>query len=214
MRVFHADHLQDAAYDEITSLLRAGGVIAFPTDTAYGLGADPFNEAAVNRVFKIKGRAERKPILLVVNSVAMGESVSELDATFHAVAETFWPGPLTVVLRAKPVIPAIVTAGSGTIAIRWPVASLATSLVGRFGRPLTATSANRSDMPPTVTADEVRAQLDESLDALIDGGTLPWPGGSTLLDLTVDPPIILREGPVSFESLHDFFGGKIRRRIA
>ena len=212
MKVFRTETLLDADYAELTSLLQSGGVIAFPTDTAYGLGADPFNEAAIDRIFRLKGRAETQPILLIVDSLAMAKSVSVPPRVFRETAAQFWPGPLTMILRAAKSLPPKVTAGTNTIGLRWPVAESATRLLKHFKRPITATSANRSGRPSAITAEEVRAQFDESLDALIDGGTLPSRGGSTLLDLTVEPPVLLREGPVSFESLQQFFDGKIRRQ--
>ena len=164
--------------------------------------------------FSLKGRPETKPILLLVDSLAMAEYVIQPGELFQIVARKFWPGPLTVITQAAPSVPANVTAGSGTIALRWPMASFATTLVHRLGAPITATSANRSGMPSSVSADEVREQFGNSLDALIDGGRLPSRGGSTLLDLTVDPPVVVREGPVSFERLSEFFNGRIRRRVA
>jgi L-threonylcarbamoyladenylate synthase len=214
VKVFRAEILHDAAYDEIVAFLRRGGIIALPTDTAYGLGVDPYNEAAVDRLFNVKGRSESKPILLLVDSVAMAESVSRPPRNFHDVVEKFWPGPLTLVVPARSELPMKVTAGTNTIGLRWPVAPFANNLVHRFGRPITATSANRSGEPGTITADEVRAQLGDSLDALIDGGPLPARGGSTLLDLTTDPPVVLRDGPVRFEMLQEFFRGHIRRQVA
>jgi L-threonylcarbamoyladenylate synthase len=212
VKVFRTETLQDADYAQLASLLQSGGVIAFPTDTAYGLGADPFNEAAIDRIFRIKGREETKPILLIVDSLAMAKSVSVPPRVFRKTARQFWPGPLTMILRAAKSLPPKVTAGTNTIGLRWPVAEFATRLLKHFKRPITATSANRSGQPSAITAEEVRAQFDESLDVLIDGGTLPSRGGSTLLDLTVEPPVLLREGPVSFESLQQFFDGKVRRQ--
>jgi L-threonylcarbamoyladenylate synthase len=212
VRVFRTETFEDAIYDDIICLLRSGGVIAFPTDTAYGLGADPFNNAAIDRIFQIKGRAETKPILLLVSSVSMAESVAEPDGGFHDLVQQFWPGPLTVILPAAKSVPLKITAGTGTVGVRWPVSGFATQLIQRSGQPITATSANRSGLPTAITAEEVRDQLDDSVDALIDGGRLPSPGGSTLLDLTADPPVVLREGPVSFDSLQRFFDGRIRRQ--
>jgi L-threonylcarbamoyladenylate synthase len=212
VKVFRTEMFEDTACDEIVSLLRSGGIIAFPTDTAYGLGADPFNNAAVDRIFQIKGRSETKPILLLVSSVAMAESVTEPASVFHELAQQFWPGPLTVILPAAKSVPLKVTAGTETVGVRWPVADFATRLVKRFGQPITATSANQSGLPSAITAEEVRLQLDDSIDALIDGGPLPSRVGSTLIDLTVDPPLLLREGPISFETLRRFFEGRIRRR--
>ena len=220
MKVFRTETLQDADYAQLVSLLQSGGVIAFPTDTAYGLGADPFNEAAIDRIFRITGRDTfealgykgQKPILLVVDSLAMAKSVSVPPRVFRETARQFWPGPLTMILRAAKSLPPKVTAGTNTIGLRWPVADCATKLLKHFKRPITATSANRSGLPSAITVEEVREQFDESLDALIDGGTLPSRGGSTVLDLTVEPPVLLREGPVSFESLQQLFDGKIRRQ--
>jgi len=213
VKVFRTEDAQHA-YDEIVSLVRAGGVIAFPTDTAYGLAADPFNEAAVERIFKIKGRPETKPILLLVDSVAMAESVIQVTDVFYRVVQMFWPGPLTTIMHSVASVPSMVTAGTKTVGLRWPIATFATALASRFGGPITATSANRSGMPSAVTAEEVRRQLGDSVDALVDGGKLPSSTGSTLLDLTVDPPVVLREGPLPFEALAEFFAGRIRRRVA
>jgi L-threonylcarbamoyladenylate synthase len=214
VEVFRAEALHDSDYDEIVALLRGGGIIAFPTDTAYGLGVDPFNPAAVERLFKVKGRPETKPILLVVDSIAMAESVGRPPAVFHAAAKRFWPGPLTMVVGAQPNVPASVTAGTGTIGLRWPQVSFASTLLKRFGNPITATSANRTGQPSAITADEVRAQFSDGLDGLVDSGALPVRGGSTLLDVTADPPVLLREGPISFEELRDFLNGRIRRSVA
>src|SRR5207244_3651221 len=111
-------------------------------------------------------------------------------------------------------VPENVTAQTGTIGIRWPVAAFATELVHRFGSPITATSANRTGLGTCVTAAEVAAQIGTSLPIIVDGGPLPSRSGSTLLDLSTDPPAILREGPVSFEALQAFFEGNLRRRTA
>jgi len=214
VKVFRSETLHEVDYEEIVALLGGGGIIAFPTDTAYGLGIDPFNEAALDRLFLVKGRPETKPILLLVDSVAMAESVSRPSALFYSVTKEFWPGPLTLIVEAQSHLPMKLTAGTRTIGLRWPVAHIADALLKRFRKPITATSANRTGMPSAITADEIVSQFGESLDAVIDGGVLPSRGGSTLLDLTLDPPVLLREGPVRFESLHSFFQGRIRRQIA
>lgn len=211
MKVYRTETLKDEAYSEIISLLHSGGVIAFPTDTAYGLGADPFNDTAVDRIFQVKGRPDTKAILLIVSSIEMAESVAEPPKVFYDLAKQFWPGPLTVILPAKKSLPINLTAGTATVGVRWPIADFATKLVNDLGTPVTATSANRSGLPAAITADEVRNQLDESVDALVDGGELPSRGGSTVLALTADVPVVLREGPVRFEALERFFGGKVRR---
>jgi L-threonylcarbamoyladenylate synthase len=213
VKVYRTENLKDEGYGEIVSLLRSGGVIAFPTDTAYGLGADPFTDAAIERVFQIKGRPDTKAILLLVSSIEMAESVAEPADIFYELAKSFWPGPLTVILPAAKSLPIKVTAGSKTIGVRWPIADMAITLVNALGNPITATSANRSGLPAAITAEEVRAQLGESVDALIDGGELPARGGSSVLDLTTGSPVLLREGPIPFETLQRFFGGQLRRQV-
>lgn len=211
MQVFHTDSISESAFDQILSILRRGGVIGFPTDTSYGLGADPVNPEAVERIFQLKGRPETKPILVLVDSITMAESIVIPSKQFRAVAERFWPAALTLVAPAIPTLPSNLTAGTGTVGIRWPLASFATELISRFRKPITATSANLSGMPSTLSAEEVRTQLGDLLDAIIDGGVLPYRVGSTLLDLTTDPPVLLREGPVSFDVLRDFFHGRIQK---
>jgi L-threonylcarbamoyladenylate synthase len=203
MQLFDAASVSDGALRQILSFLHAGGVIAFPTDTAYGLGADPFNEIAVRRIFEIKGRPDNKPILLLVNSIAMAQSVAYVSDTALGLAERFWPGPLTMILPARATVPASVTASTGTIGVRWAKAPFANRLLDSLGHPITATSANRTGMPTAVTAAEVQDQLGESVAQLIDGGELPSRGGSTLLDLTETPARLLREGPITAAELSD-----------
>jgi len=203
MQLFDAAGLSDGAFEQILSFLRAGGVIGFPTDTAYGLGADPFNESAVRKIFEIKGRPEGKPILLLVDSIAMACTVCDLSGRAHALAERFWPGPLTMILPALENVPSIVTAGSGNVGVRWPSSDFALRLVRALGHPITATSANRSGIPSSVTAVEVCEQFGESLELVIDGGKLPARGGSTLLDLTETRPRVLREGPIPESELSE-----------
>lgn len=214
MEVFHTDYLSEREFEQILSVLRAGGVIGFPTDTAYGLGADPFNEVAVSRIFHLKGRPETKPILLLVDSIQMTESLTNPTPLFRTVAQAFWPGPLTIVLPARNHVPATVTAGTNTVGVRWPLAPFATRLVKGLGGAVTATSANASGQPACVTSDEVRHQLGDSLALMIDGGILPERGGSTILDLSTDVPTVLREGPVSFAALEGVCGGSLKRVTA
>jgi L-threonylcarbamoyladenylate synthase len=203
MQLFDAGSLSDGALEQILSFLHAGGVIAFPTDTAYGLGADPFNVGAVRRIFEIKGRAETKPILVLVNSMEMASRVATVSDRAAALAERFWPGPLTMILPARENVPSAVTAGTGTVGVRWADAPFAQRLIAAFEKPITATSANLAGMPSAITVAEVRQQLGESIDLIIDGGTLPARGGSTLLDLTEIPARLLREGPIAGAELSD-----------
>lgn len=211
MQVFNAASLAQRDFEQILSFLRGGGVIGFPTDTAYGLGADPWNETAVRQIFKIKGRPESKPILLLVDSYEMLDQVASIPKDLHELTDKFWPGPLTMILPARErTVVSSITAGTGTVGVRWPSATFPLKLVAAFKKPITATSANRTGMGTTVTAEEVRFQLHDRLDVLIDGGRLPARSGSTLLDLSVDPPVLLREGPITFEALQEALKGRIR----
>ena len=225
MQIFDAGNLTAGDFDQILSFLRAGGVIGFPTDTAYGLGADPFSDSAVRRIFELKGRSETKPILVLVDSLAMLRQLvawPDVSESAKTLAQRFWPGPLTMILPALATVPRLVTAGTGTIGVRWPKAPFATSLVRAFGKPLTATSANKSGQPSTASAAEVRRQLGMDLELLIeirnevpngeshDSGVLAAPAGSTLLDMSGRTPKILREGPVSRDALCEALNGNIQ----
>src|SRR4051812_36093917 len=217
MQTFDAANLSDRDFDQILSFLRAGGVIGFPTDTAYGLGADPFQESAIRRIFEIKGRPESKPVLVLVDSMTMLSRIadcSSVSGITELLARRFWPGPLTLILPVlssdSENVSRLVTAGTGTIGVRWPQSLFATRLVRAFGRPITATSANKSGQSSTASADEVRTQLGMDLEMLVDGGALANPQGSTMLDLTQSQPTIVREGPISRRALHEALNGNIR----
>jgi L-threonylcarbamoyladenylate synthase len=165
----------------------------------------------VRQIFKIKGRPEDKPILLLINSFEMLEQLAFIPKDLHELTDKFWPGPLTMILPAREAtVLSSITGGSGTVGVRWPCAPFALRLVQALRKPITATSANRTGTGSAVTADEVRFQLNGRLDLLIDGGTLPARSGSTLLDLSVDPPVLLREGPVSLAALQEAMNGRIR----
>lgn len=182
--------------------LRAGGLVAFPTDTVYGLGARAWDEQAVAQLYVAKGRAETKAIpLLLVSVDALRDVVAEIPPVALALAARFWPGPLTLVLHRHPRVPDVVTGGGPTVAVRVPDHPVARRLISTLGEPLAATSANLSGAPSPVTAEEVAAQLGGRIPLILDGG--PCPGGlaSTVLDLTVTPPTILRRGPVRLADL-------------
>ena len=182
--------------------LRAGSLVAFPTDTVYGLGARAWDEGAVAQLYVAKGRAETKAIPLLLASVdALREIVVGFPSVALALAARFWPGPLTLVLYRRARVPDVVTGGGPTVAVRVPDHPVALRLIAALGEPLAATSANLSGAPSPVTAEEVAAQLGGRIPLILDGG--PCPGGlaSTVLDLTVSPPVILRRGPVRPEDL-------------
>jgi L-threonylcarbamoyladenylate synthase len=200
--------------EEIVGILRQGGVVCIPTDTAYGLAVNPHHAEAVRRLFDLKGRGADDPILLLVDSVEMTGTVGVRSPQFESVAGKFWPGPITIVIRAQPSLSERITAGTGTVGIRWPATSFPLDLLQALGGPVTATSANRSGQPIAATVDEAVEQLGDRLDAVVDGGLLNPSGTSTVLDLTSDPPVVLREGPVRFGALAEFLGGRLVKRPA
>jgi L-threonylcarbamoyladenylate synthase len=185
------------ALDEAVAVLRGGGLVAFPTETFYGLGAAARQAAAVRRIFQVKGRPEGKPLLVLVDSIAMVETVAlEIPARGRELMARHWPGALTLVLRARPEVPDEVTAGSGTVGVRLSAHPVARALVRALGAPVTAPSANRSGLTPPTTAAEVRRHLGGHIELVLDGGATAGGAPSTVLDLTVDPPRLLRAGAV------------------
>ena len=178
-------------------VIRAGGVAAVPTDTLYGLAADPFNAAAVKKLFRIKRRPENMPILLLVDSLQRMENlVARTPEGFRSLAARFWPGPLTMILPARPGVPCAVTAGSGTVAVRLPRSALIRSLVRLARRPLTGTSANLSGRAGGRSADEADRQLGALLDLLLDAGSAKRALPSTIVDLSGRAPRVVRSGAI------------------
>jgi len=188
--------------EEIRSTLDSGGVIAFPTDTFYGLGADPFDPDALSEIFRIKQRPPEKPLLILIHSI------DQLDNLTHGVSDNarklmkyFWPGPLTLLFKAAADLPEALTAGTGTVGVRLPGHLFTRKLLEALDRPLTAPSANISGMGESTTSQQVENTLGEKLDLIIDGG--PAPGGkpSTIVDTTTTPPTLIREGALSRSNL-------------
>jgi len=183
------------------AVVEAGGLVAFPTESFYGLGADALDPAAVARVFDVKGRPDDKPLLVLVDSIEM---VTELAAAIpdgaRALMARHWPGALTLVLRASARVPAGLTGGTGTVGVRLPGHAVARALVAAAARPVTAPSANPSAASPPRTAGDVREYFDGRVELILDGGTTTGGAGSTVADCTVWPPRILRQGPVIVEA--------------
>lgn len=181
--------------------IQAGGLVAFPTESFYGLGADALDAGAVARVFEVKGRPDDKPLLVLVDSIDM---VAELAAAIpdgaRALMARHWPGALTLVLRASARVPAGLTGGTGTVGVRLPGHAVARALVAATARPVTAPSANPNGAPPPRTAGDVRGYFDGRVELIVDGGPTAGGAGSTVADCTVWPPRILRQGPVIVEA--------------
>lgn len=186
------------ALDLAVRVIRRGGLVAFPTETFYGLGAAALDASAVGRVFEAKGRPADKPLLVLVDSVGMVAALAaEVSPRARRLMARYWPGPLTLVLRARPELPEALTAGSGTIGVRLSGHALARRLVQLVGTPVTAPSANPHGAPSPCTADEVVAGLGDRVDLVLDGGRTPGGPPSTVLDLTRVPPVVLRRGAVT-----------------
>lgn len=183
--------------ERAAAAIRAGEVVAMPTDTVYGLAGNPFDAGAVQRIVRLKGRPETKPILLLVDSIRQAETLAaEIPEAFERLAARFWPGPLTMILRAAASVPRWITAGTGTVAVRLPGSVLAREIVRAARVPLTGTSANRSGQAAVVTAQGVREQFPRGLVLIVDGGPARSNVPSTLVDLTSEPRV-LREGAVA-----------------
>jgi L-threonylcarbamoyladenylate synthase len=188
--------------------IRAGQVLGMPTDTFYGLAADPFNLRAVDRVYEIKSRLRHKPLSLLIESVDQAEELTRpLPEEFYKLARRFWPGPLTIIVRAASRLPLKVTANTGNVALRVPAAKIPLEVIRTAGIPITATSANLSGAAECTTAVQVRDQLRDRISIILDGGTSPREIPSTIVDLTDDDArwSILREGAIPSQDISEFF---------
>ncbi len=178
-------------------------MIAFPTDTFYGLGACPFDARAVQRIVDLKDRSLRTaPILVLIRSRAdLAALVAEITPVAERLMDACWPGPLTIVFRAVAAVPPVLTAGTGTIGVRLPAHPDVQRVLEAVGGPLTATSVNRSGQPPATTGDEVERAFGNGVDAILDGGATPGGLPSTVVDTTVTPPRVIREGRIPTASV-------------
>ena len=192
-----------AAIEEAAAALRDGKLVAFPTETVYGLGAHALNETAVQKIFDAKERPATDP--LIVHIAHVGQ-VSQCAASFPALARklalSFWAGPLTLILPKKPSIPDLVTAGLPNVALRAPAHRVARALVETAGIPIAAPSANRFSRPSPTTAAHVAHDLDGRVDLILDGGATDIGVESTIVDFSVDPPVLRRPGGITFEQVH------------
>jgi L-threonylcarbamoyladenylate synthase len=185
-------------------IISRGGIIAFRTDTFYGLGADPFNPSALQRIKQLKGREANKPILVVISdSDQIERFISERSHAFDLLAECFWPGALTLIGQAAPAVPDELTAGTGTVGIRLPGDDNVRALVRACGGALTATSANRSGSDPARTAKEVEKYFASAIDLIVDGGEARVDHPSTVVDASGAEPKLIREGAVHWSEIQN-----------
>ena len=200
--------MPDDDLDKAATLLRQGGVVAFPTETVYGLGANALDAKAVGRIFAIKERPLSSPLIAHVASIAMAQSIlADWPPIAQTLATRFWPGPLTLVLRKRPNVPDIVTAGLASVGVRMPSHPMALELIERAGVPIAAPSANRFTQVSPTTADHVRRMLGDRIDMVLDGGPSKVGIESTVVSLTGAQPTVLRPGMITITELEDATGG-------
>jgi tRNA threonylcarbamoyl adenosine modification protein (Sua5/YciO/YrdC/YwlC family) len=198
-------HPREDRLAEAVEAIEAGGVLALPTETFYGLACDAFNVDALTRINRLKGKASDSPNLLLISDPGQVEAVSDsVPGRFHELAELFWPGPLTLVVTAAGHVPVEVTGGGGKVAVRVPGLALPRRIARALGRPITGPSANLHGHPACRTALEVAETFGEELEMILDGGSTAAGKPSTILDLTGSVPRILREGILPASSLEPF----------
>ena len=205
----HADSPEASLVKYAAEQIQAGKVLGMPTDTFYGLAADPLNLRAVDRIYEVKSRSRHKPLSLLVESVDQAEELAHPQSDiFYLLARKFWPGPLTLIVKAASGLPLKVTANTGNVALRVPAAAIPLAVIRAAGVPITATSANVSGAKECTTAKGVQEQLGDRIPIIVDGGVSPRSVASTIVDLT-DPDgrwSVQREGAISRQELLDLLG--------
>lgn len=188
-------------------ILQSGGLLAFPTETVYGLGADGLNQDAVRRIFEAKGRPMDNPLILHITGAGELERYcKDIPDSAYRLAERFWPGPLTMVLKRRPIVPDATTAGLPSVAMRCPDHPVARAILAAAGIPVAAPSGNRSGRPSPTRVSHILQDMDGRIEGIVDGGDCRVGVESTIVDLTADPPRLLRPGGVSLEALRDVLG--------
>jgi L-threonylcarbamoyladenylate synthase len=188
------------AVKKAAQIVEEGGVIVYPTDTVYGLGCNPFNEDAVKKIFRIKGK-RTKPLPILASDVKEIEKIAHTTDKALKFAEKFWPGPLTMILLKKPSLPSLVTRDLDSVAVRVPNHKVALELIRTSGGLLVGTSANRTGKKSPRTAQEAAKQIGEEADLIIDDGPTPIGASSTIIDLTREKLEIVRQGPIKLNDI-------------
>jgi tRNA threonylcarbamoyl adenosine modification protein (Sua5/YciO/YrdC/YwlC family) len=191
-----------AAIRYAAEFIRRGELVAIPTDTYYGIAADPFNLAAVGQIYRVKGRPETRALPILVNSNAQALSLTrDVPYTFHKLAAKFWPGPLTLLVEASSGVPLKVTAHTGNVALRWPKSPIVDALISLVKGPITGTSGNISGQPACATAAELMEQLGDRIPLILDAGKTPGNLASTIVKLEGEDWTIMRKGVISKKSI-------------
>lgn len=202
-----AENIDDKSIEKCAEILRAGGIVAFPTETVYGLGADALNREAIKKIFAAKGRPPDNPLIIHISKTKdILPLVKEIPDKAYGVMEKFWPGPLTIIFRKSNIVPHETSGGLSTIAIRMPDHPIAIRLIEKSGIPIAAPSANISGKPSPTKAEHVMEDLMGRVDAIIVGGDCNIGVESTVLDITGEVPVILRPGVISREMLEKVLG--------
>jgi len=190
----------------VADRIKAGQVVGMPTDTFYGLAADPLNLRAVDLIYDVKTRSRHKPLSLLIESVEQAEylAVWPLCEAFYQITGKYWPGPLTIIVKASSRLPLKVTANTGNVALRVPAARIPVEVIRAAGVPITATSANISGASECTTAEGVRQQLGGRIGLIVDGGASPRDVASTIVDMSGDKTTILRQGAIPESELAEF----------
>lgn len=208
IKLLDPTHPDESVLAEASDVIGHGGIIVYPTETLYGIGADATNAAAVRNVYAVKKRKDDKPVLVIVHSEEMlRRIVASVPESAARLMKAFWPGPLTIVFRASEIIPEAVKQSAGTVGVRIPSNIFCLKLTERCGRPLTSTSANISGEPVHRTIEQIQAALHQGVDLYIDAGTLPESKPSTVVSVVHDPPKLLREGVIDFAELQKILPG-------
>ena len=189
---------------EAAEALREAKLVVYPTETVYGLAGDAKSDLAVAAVFEAKGKSFRDPVSVAVDSLEMAREVGRMTGVAENLFERFLPGPLTLVVKARPSISTVLTAGTGTIGVRMPDNRVAISLVNAFRGPITSTSANISGEPAPKNAQEAARQLGDSVSLVLDGGKCHHQVPSTVIDATKRKPVMIREGPITLSDVEEF----------
>jgi L-threonylcarbamoyladenylate synthase len=199
-----ADTSEEKILNRAVEILSGGGIIAYPTETFYGLGADATNPKAIENIFAVKGRNFKNPISLIIGKHdEVYPLVRDIPESAKILMTTFWPGALTIVFAASDEISHLLTAGSGKIGLRISSHPIALKIVQKLKKPLTATSANMSGAPECSLASDVADQIGNKIDAIVDWGKTKGDKASTIIDITCDPPVILREGAISKKEIEE-----------
>lgn len=201
---------ESQAVDRAVEVLRRGGLVALPTETVYGLGADASDERAVRRIFAVKGRPADHPLIVHISEASsLARWASTVPPTAAVLADACWPGPLTLIVPRADHVLDVVTGGRPTVGIRVPAHPLTTAVLERFGGGVAAPSANRFGRVSPTTAEHVRRDLGDDVDLVLDGGPCPIGVESTIVDCSVDPPQILRPGGIPSEQIAELLAGRV-----